>query len=232
MARQAKDIEALLSWAYRDELPKRAIGGLTGWEKLVLLGTTVDDERRPDEVGFPVNMGPPHPDALLIDHAVRTLEPVTMLWEIAREGIMGDLSPYAPADDPTLRRMQFSPMALVMMHAKMGTRPAWDLGPTSVKRIQGGNGKPKVHGITAGHRYETGAHCPLQLDPPAREIACARAEYAVWHAALMTVTAELESWNLKDFAPQYPKAAPAPWIEDTERKPRIFRNNSITKMIA
>ena len=165
-------------------------------------------------------MGPPHPDALLIAYQVRSLEPVTMLWVDAAPDIMGELLPYAPADDPILHRMEFSPSALVMMHARMGTRPQWDLGPVKLSRVIGKNGKPIVQGITAGRRYAEGAYCPVRLDPPGHEIACARAEFVVWRAALVDLANEI--WNLESFAPQQPTAAALPWTNNTERKPRIL----------
>jgi len=214
-------IEKLLQWAYREELPKSAVGGLTGWEKLVLLGTRVDEPRN-DDPGFPVALGAPHPDALLIDYHVRALDDVTMLWEQSVDAIMGELAPYAPADDPILTRMQFSPSALIQLHARMGNRPIWDLGPLRLTRVVGRNGKPVTNGITAGGRYAEGSACPLQLDPPGREIACARAEYFIWRSALSALASE--SWNLVDHAPQQPSAAALPWREDTERKVRVLRD--------
>src|SRR5262245_7023767 len=127
----------MLHWAYRDELPKTAIGGLTGWEKLILLGTVIDEPRGDDH--FPATLGAPHPDAEMLDSRVRRLQDVTMLWDDVCEDLMGELAPWAPANDPVLRRMPFQPGALVMTHAKMGTRPRWDLGPARVTRILGRN---------------------------------------------------------------------------------------------
>jgi hypothetical protein len=37
-------IDDLLTWAYRDELPKQEVGGLTGWEQAALLGVMVDQK--------------------------------------------------------------------------------------------------------------------------------------------------------------------------------------------
>src|SRR5690606_6151975 len=93
------DIEKLLHWAYRDELPKQTIGGLTGYEKMVFLGTLVDEGRPPDG-GFPVSLGPPHPDALLVDYMVRSLpEHVGIQWPASRGALMGHLAPYVADDD-------------------------------------------------------------------------------------------------------------------------------------
>lgn len=239
MGKRPVDIEQLLQWAYRDELPKRAIGGLTGWEKTIYLGTSVDEGNF--ESGFPVALGPPHPDALLIDYAVRSLSDVTMLWEHECAGIMGNLAAYVEADDPVLRRMQFSPACLVTAHARMGTRPRWDLGPARLRPMFGRNNKPVVRGITAGRRYQEGAYCPLELelagttrlltgDSIAREIACARAEYLIWRRALGELAAE--SWDLRDHVAQLPRAAERPWITDTEQKHRVLRDISASGRVA
>lgn len=224
MGRKAPiDIETLLRWAYREELPKREIGGLTGWESdILLLGTRVDDSyKESGEPGFPVAMGPPHPDALLIDHCVRQMEDVELDWAGSRDRIMGHLAPYAPLDHPALRYMRFSPQAIITMHARMGTRPVWDLGRSRLHRVIGKNGKPVVDGVTAGRRYAPGASCPLRLDPSGPEIACARAEYAVWHASLVALVAE--SRKLDDHAPQHPAAPPEPWRTGEQQKPAIHR---------
>ena len=92
-----------------------------------------------------------------------------------------------------------------------------------LKRIIGKNGKTVVNGITAGRRYAIGAACPLQLDPPGREIASARAEYFVWRSALDLLAAEIK---LSDFTALPPRAAAMPWLEDTEHKPRILRDKT------
>lgn len=225
------DIERLLTWAYRDELPKQTVGGLTGWERLTFLGTNVDESSR--ETSYPVALGPPHPDALIVDHVVRGLEDVMFKWRDLRKRLMGHLAPYAAEDDPACSAMRFSAEALVRHHAIMGSRPIWHLGPVSLLRIQEKNNKPRVqylddsgklvNGLTSGRRYGPMARCPLRLDPAGAEIACARAEYLVWRVGLIEVKQRCESWGLREHQVTGPVAAEEPWRIDTEIRARKSR---------
>ncbi len=214
------DVEKLLQWVYRDELPKQTTGGLTGWERLILLGTNVDVSHH--DTALPIALGPPHPDALLIDHAVRQLPNVKLNWAQTAKALMGHLLPYTPKPDPRIQHMATSPAALVVSHAIMGTRPHWDLGPVRLRRILGKNGKPVIDGITAGRRYGRGASCPLQLEPEGCEIISARFEYAAWHTALVTLANE--SWNLSEHVAVLPHAAAEPWITGPEPTSRILKS--------
>lgn len=232
MAKELVDIEKLLTWAYRDELPKQAVGGLTGWESSILLGTVVDDDSRPDyEARLPVSLGPPHPDALTLDYAVRSLPSVRVNWMRDRDRLLGPLAAYVGDRDPIARGMETSPGPLLQHHAIMRTRPSWDLGAPRLTRIIGPNGKPRVTGVTPKGRYVPGAGCPLRLDPPAPDIARARWEYRVWYDALVMMASG--GWIGQDFAPQQPCAPAAPWIASEERNPRILwatspANNRLT----
>lgn len=220
------DIEQLLRWAYRDELPKgyeRGVGEPAHCESIWRLGVSVSGDKWACEPGFPARLGPPHPDALQVDWYVRQLEDIKLDWAASRIMVMGELAPYAPVGDPAVSAMSFETSALVQMHARMGTRPIWQMGQVTLRRVLGRNGKPTVNGISRGGRYGVGASCPLVLDPPAAEIACARAEYWVWHSALTWLAAE--SWTLDDHTPLPPRAAALPWIGDTERKGRILPSN-------
>lgn len=241
-ARKHVPIEQLLSWTYCDELPK-GIGrdekfATCFWEsvspmfRLAQLGTRVDLSIEP---GFPPAMGAPHPDALMIDYAVQQLPAVGLDWRASRERLVPDLLHWVDENDPILSSMSFQPHALLVIHAKLGTRPIWDLGKPHVERKIGPNGKPVVQyidedsgevrvGRTEGRHYGHLAHCPLVLSPPAREIACARAEYSVWWHALEHVRATVCAWNLHDHEALPPEAEPTPWIVNREpkRKRRVL----------
>lgn len=232
--RTTVEIEKLLQWAYREELPKQIVGGLTGWEHLVLLGTAVDTSRK--ESGFPVVMGPPHPDALLIDHAVRSLEDIVVDWTQSRATLAHGLDHWSSPEKIALKQMRFQTAGLITMHARMGTRPPWDLGPLTVRPVRGRNGKPIIQwlddkgilidGRTKARHYGPRARCPLQYDPPPAEVIFARAEYAVWHAGLRLMTETICAWKSTEHIPLPPAAAPTPWLNDTEKKSRIVQAQS------
>ncbi len=235
------DVERLLAWAFREELPKgyrdsmgTGIGSSSSVSpmfRLAGLGTTIDESMR--EPGFPEALGAPHPDAFMIESAVNNLPDVGMDWRNSRESIMGHLAPYAPLDHPALVNLNFELAGLVATHARMGSRPIWDLGPVSLHRVTGKNGKPVVqfledgklvNGLTAGRRYGEGARCPLELDPLGPEIAFARGEYAAWRSGLERVRDSLLRFGLHGHIVTGPIAAAEPWITGPEHKGRIFRS--------
>jgi len=227
--KQKIDIEKAVSWVYRDELPKQAVGGLTGWERLTFLGTNIDGGTQ--EYSLPAILGPPHPDALLLDHAVRSLPTVGIDWARSRKHLMGDLAGWLTDTDLRVSHMSVSASALVMAFAKLGNRPIWDLGPVKVKALRGKNGKPVVQhlddegflvdGLTSGRRYGDGARCATYLDPDPAEIASARFEYFVWRQALSALVKG--SWNYEGHILTGPVAAEAPWIVDDEVRGRVLR---------
>lgn len=227
--KQKIDIEKALIWAYRDELPKQSVGGLTGWERSIFLGY-IDD--KPREYSLPVALGPPHPDALLLDHAVRNLPTIGIDWKRSREHLMGDLAGWLTDDNARVAHMSVSSAALVMGFARMGARPRWDLGAARVRPKLGKNGKPEIYFVddagalvcgitTTGRRYGPGARCKTYLDPDPAEIASARFEYLVWRQALASLVKG--SWNYADHILTGPTAAAAPWLVDDEAKGRVLR---------
>lgn len=235
--RKPVDIEQLVRWTYRDELPKRASflhEEMSPMFAFADLGTRVDVTHEP---GFPAALGEPHPDALHVSDAVDQLTDKGINWAETREDILPDLWRWVALDDPIVSSMQFQSRQMVIDFARLGTRPIWDLGPTRVVRVNAANGKPRVQfvsqdletegevmfGLTAGGRYGHMAHCALRIEPDAREIACARAEYWVWRAALFEVKLILErDGKLKDHRPLAPAAAREPWMRDSEPKSKIL----------
>lgn len=151
----SKDIEALLRWAYLDELPKRQISSAEGvWQGIAEYG-----QRGGIDVGHSAaqrypHFGAPHPDAELIEKAVGALKPVSIEEDF--DAIVGELGSLVAVNDfrPRLgvrvpgvattagyydkKTMppSFAPRdviavrtinvaALVTTHAVMGTRPDW-----------------------------------------------------------------------------------------------------------
>ena len=231
--RKQLSIERLLHWAYRDELPKQAVGGLTGWEATIYLGTRVDTSPMPDAY-YPAVMGAPHPDALAIDWWVRQLEPVTVDWPAVQRELLFDLRGIANAYNPLsdLARRTFDRSALVQLHARMGTRPDWDTG-LDVAPVMAANNRPLVRwidqrgrtvsGSKRGGWYSAGAVCMLKYSPALSEIAHARLEWIVWRGALQTLCETLNSTGRLAEHVALPTSAPlAPWITDSA-KPRILQ---------
>jgi hypothetical protein len=120
------DIEKALHWAYRDELPKRQRGG--SW----IGGTTLSPIREPidrdpndhPKPGFP---GEPHPDAFLIEAAVKGLDG----WfghgfgpDPTAAGLMHGME-HMEVDHLQAGVEAVAAMAaIVAVHARTGTRPA------------------------------------------------------------------------------------------------------------
>jgi hypothetical protein len=218
----AIDIERLLQWAYRDELPKQTVGGLTSWEQRGYLGTEIDRGDSYHEVPLPVVLGPPHPDALTIDYVVRELEDVAIQWPSAGMLLLGHLYDWVRDEDRGIcRYMKAQACELVQAHARMGTRPEWRMD-FRLRAIKGTNNKPMIYGLTKGGRYGPGAHCSVKLDPSAAEILAARFEYFIWYSSLVKL-AEI-MYPLRDWRPTPPAdAVQTPWVWQPPPK-KVFRN--------
>lgn len=222
------DIEAALRWAYRDELPKRgAAASLETWESAILLGTRIDRSHR--EAGFPIALGEPHPDAFRIDLGVQALR--------AAEIDLGEsLSALCPAwhaafydpNDWQLRPVVIDPRPLLIARAIMGSPPDWQVDEPYFARRIGANGKPMVEGIRPDGSYEAGAICPVDMRPEPRHVLAARAEYVVWHRALISLA---DSLRLETLCVTRPSASPAPWAI-AEVGPIVHKDLSAPKGLA
>src|SRR5437660_500781 len=157
------EIERLLQWAFREELPKRGIGTLANrWDHVTDYGdrgfTMIDDEP-----GFPAAMGVPHVDADTIARAVDGLsDQVALDWREYRGLLLADIIGIAPREDVLAGRV-FSESALVASFARMGERPRWNVGlpqPQAVTR----RGVVMLFGKSEGReRYSAGSHCAVQF---------------------------------------------------------------------
>lgn len=208
------EIERLVQWAYRDELPKRGIGNIAnGWDSAACyfeLLSKIDVDP-----GFPVIMGAPHPDALTIERAIQGLtDEVALDWRTHRELLMDDLRLLAPRGNPLLDRV-FSEVALVESCARLGRRPQWNIGTPSPQRIMGKNNKPVMVGQCEGAaRYKFGSHCPLQYTAPTVEqLIFRRFEYMVWRGGLERLVGILRGWLLREYMPLMPIAPAVPWLD-------------------
>lgn len=98
------EIEALLRWCFRDELPKRQLSSAEGiWRDIAigrggLIGNGESSAQRYASFGLP------HPDADLIESAVSDLPMMVIDWDESLPAIMGDLAGLLTVND--LRREQ------------------------------------------------------------------------------------------------------------------------------
>lgn len=88
------ECEALLQWAYRDELPKRHTSSAEGiWDRLSVFGSLGGiDPGHGSAQRYP-HFGLPHPDAEAIERAVSALPDLVIDWPDSTEAILGDLAP-------------------------------------------------------------------------------------------------------------------------------------------
>jgi hypothetical protein len=220
------DIERLLSWTYRDELPKQrfALDGASissSYENVMAYGAMggIDIDESPR---LPAALGAPHPDAFVVEAAVRALMAVKIEWDTNGRALMGD---FADLVIPHARLCFWSAdmEPLVVMHARMGTRPDWRHEPFECVRMQdetGRNGKAIVVGRDpATHRYvrEPDAHgayarCPLVWKPDPAMVAEARMEYAAWHAGLCELAESLGTDSLSAHVALPPACSAEPWL--------------------
>lgn len=214
------DVEKLLQWAYRDELPKQGASSTTGYDHGPFgLGTRIDECR------LPAILGDPHPDSRVIERAVNGLARMALDWRSSRAWIMGEDAALLSDADPVLRVLDPWPAPLVMQHARMGTRPDWAACRFRPRRIQGPNGRPVVEGALANGRYAPGAACPLEYEPSPRAVAEQRIDYAAWHGALICLVEVLE---LSSWVPIRPAAPAAPWLTGPQPEPNILYDVTVS----
>jgi hypothetical protein len=125
---------------------------------------------------------------------------------------------FAPRDVLIFKSINVA--ALVTTHAVMRTRPHWssvDPKPFPVPASHGrGN---KIVGECRGkNQYTTGAYCPLRWSPSPIEVVLGRADYHVWHEALVKLSRTLE---LTEHEPLPPAASATPWLAP-EPSRRVF----------
>lgn len=241
--KRAMDIEALLTWAYRDELPKRgeASGGGGGASVFEAYGTNIDCWSR--DPGFPAACGETHGDAVKIDAAVQDLDRLALDWAADRALYFAGCDKIASkAEIDRLEKLAQRPRALVIHHAVMGTRPEWQNEPMrAVPVFDDKRGRPLLLGrldsfvvkinrkTVRKTEYTPGSCCPLDFEPSPGEVAIARAEYMVWLASLSHL-AESLSVALDEHEPTGPAAPAYPWLMAVEKSRRVLQAKKAREM--
>jgi hypothetical protein len=241
------DIEKLLQWALREELPKGHPVSASAWDVITnfaTLGTRVDVSRGSyDGLGFVP--GTPHPDAETVGAAVKQLPVDVKLTEAECAGLLGH---YAHLDPLAVRAVVGAPFqmqALVIRCAVLGERmpyvfPNWIHETPHPQGFRHENNKVAVFGFNSlgelteirqdpkSHRYSLEA-CPRAhlryVDPSVGELLEARAEYAIWHRALILLH-QAVAGKLTEYQAIEPSAHAAPWNSGQASAPMILRTPS------
>lgn len=227
-SRKAKaDIEKLLVWAYRDELSK----GITSvaesnWGAIIRyaeLGGQRIDGSAPQRY----DLGTIHPDAQRIEVAACALDKVVVDWAQSRAALMGHLAGLLASRDVLLLG-SINVAALVIMHAKMDSRPDWHAEHPRPRFVPNpkNHAEPSIIGKRGGRNlYTIGSHCPLRWEPSPITIALARADYAAWHHGLCVLadTLELEAHEV-----ERPAAPAQPWVTGEAARSVYFAGGPVS----
>jgi len=161
------DIEKLLHWAIRDELPKgRPVSADIGLaigrrlrQRAFSIARNLDHRPEIDSLGFVP--GAPHEDAETVSDAVARLPTlVPIASEHDARHLFGDWAAIAEPIIPSLMVSMFNSQSIVTSCAAMGTRPKWQFAhpaPYQMFAQAHGAGRPRaiVYGIDAdGNRVE------------------------------------------------------------------------------
>ncbi|MGQ4273422.1 hypothetical protein [Terrihabitans sp. B22-R8] len=112
--------------------------------------------------------------------------------------------------DRRARVHQVVTTALVVAHAKLGTRP--DPCEEGARAVPFDTDK-RGRAVVWDHDGRRDAICPVRFDPHPDSVARMRGEYAVWWGALAGLVACFGREPLARFEVSGPKAARAPWAE-------------------
>jgi hypothetical protein len=144
-------IEALLRWAFNEELCKGVPVAASAWdavERFGLLGCRVDTGHHGTS-GFGFTDGEPHDDAKAVARAISELPKGMSLPEgFPVRDLAGDYAALLDGDALSLlSRASFNAKALVIRCATFKNRPVWDIGEPELQKMIGSNGAPLVCGI-------------------------------------------------------------------------------------
>jgi hypothetical protein len=221
------DIEQLLTWAFVEELPKEQLSSAEwAWKNMrdqVRLGGVSIDRSAPQRYGV---IEPPHPDALQVAAVLKRLprimypdgdgKIVRVDWADSGSLLFSDMPHLAL---PSIALSTYDLVTTMISHAVMRRRPRWYVGRISLRRRIGANGRVVVFGRNPQtHRYDDGACCPVDYDPPLPLVADARAEYLVWCLALGAMVRELGD-SLTLYQPTGPEAPLEPWRDALGKSP-------------
>lgn len=221
-------IDKLVQWALVDELPKGHAVGISAWDAVISysrLGARVDVSASGHGLGF--TPGTPHPDAEVIAQALRALPDKAQLRSAECAALIG---PYAALDPLAVRAVaaaSFNPLALVIRCAALKCAMEWDLGLPHPAPVRHATGHVIVFGVVDGELTELRIDRKTRryhfIDQPRTHLTYGtpsvgalletRAEYTVWHRALVALAASLAD-SMSEHAAAPPLASPQPWRDN------------------
>ena len=248
------DIEKLVQWAVREELPKGQAVAATPWQVITqycALGVRVDVSASGGGLGFLA--GDPHPDALIVGAAIRALDTFAQFEDrVEVMPLFGDLVGIAGHAPEAIMSASFDPRSIVISSATQGSRPKWRFDDPAPRQVfvealnERGElrAMPLVHGLDA-EGYEIAIkknrgrarmrdgewnasmrpRSPIEWhDPSPLSVAHSRAEWVAWHGALSALALDLAG-ALRQYEPTPPALPLMPWLDPAPHAARvIFRD--------
>lgn len=218
--KESIDIENLLEWAYRRQCvdrvaasrfsPRGPSGDANGAAvQMMMLGCRVDTSTHAEKV-----LGAVAPDDALVVHdtvlalGAFFLDDAAGVWDAQRAAAIGFTLARSRTGwwlrGPDGQGAPLTPVALpalVIIHAKAGTRPDW---------CEGWRNPGAAAARDAGDRDRWGRKRKALDVLSADDVAYRRAEYRLWHAALVLL-AETLAGQLDQHEVKSPLADPEPW---------------------
>lgn len=225
------DIEKLLQWAMRDELPKGQAVAASSWDiitQYAALGVRVDVSRSGEGFGFVA--GEPSDDALIVADAIKALDTSARFADVEDVlPLFGDFAGIAGDAARAIASATFNVQAIVISNAALGKRPCWDFDhPTPLQMFAPTlNGAPRSivygkdrdgdlvevrPGADGRYRLKTTPRSPINWhNPSPLQVGECRAEYVMWLAALRRLADDLD--GKLDAFDVYPSDTPMfPWL--------------------
>jgi len=146
-------IEALLRWAFNEELCKNMPIAASAWdmvERFGALGVRVDAGHNGSQ-GFGFLDGTPHADAQAVAAAIRGLPKLSCLPNaVSAASLAGPFGELLDADaQRLLKAAKFNAPALVIRCATFKNRPEWNVGDPELQPLNGATGTAIVYGLDA-----------------------------------------------------------------------------------
>lgn len=234
------ELEKLLQWALREEMPKGHAVSASAWDTIsrhAALGVRVDVSHNGGGDGLGFVPGEPHPDAHLVASAVRSLPAETRLSVSDCRALLGHYADLDPLAVQAVAGSAFNMRALVIRCAILGERMPFDVGMPritpalrhnrqrwAVAFVRDAEGILREARVNGRGNYPQGAATHVVWhEPSIGEVLEARAEYAIWHRALVLVYRDLAVAKMRDYAALPPTSRAVPWVTGQAPEPKVHK---------